>query len=221
MSLTTAFCRVAIVPCFLSFVPFSALGAEKNRSLPNESFKPDALQWSEAKLAGNGCPSDEGFIKAMKHGIEWSPGSLSFDLDSNPSSASRFCRLTAKLVVPEGWKPERIVATADFFAGKTRQGATLAFSLFTRMLGIDLPQEERSYMSGDVFDFARVQLQGNTSLADLAPASMWCQGGAVEGLFQSTLSAIGQVTGEGGRSAFGTRAPVEVKIRIPLVSCSQ
>ena len=112
------------------------------------------------------------------------------------------------------------MATADFFAGKSRQDATLAFSLFTRVLGIDLPQEERSYMSGEVFDFARVQLQGNTSLADLAPASMWCQGGAVEGLFQSTLSAIGQVSGDGGRSTFGTRAPVEVKIRIPLVSCS-
>jgi hypothetical protein len=158
-------------------------------------------QWSNASANGNGCPIGTSQVAAAGDEIAWIFDSFFFDL-VNPESASRFCRLTATATIANGWYLGQLSQVLSYAGVKSTFGSRLKVGAASRFFGFTLPLIEHNYPNGVPFNSTFMELQGSNMFSVFAPASYWCAGSRPQGLFQSTLSATGQVFPGGGSLSF-------------------
>jgi|GEM_PF-4865089 len=158
-------------------------------------------QWSGAQSNGNGCPIGTASVITAGDEIAWVFDSFFFDLEA-PSAASRFCRLSAVATIAQGWYLARLDQVLSYAGVKSTNGSTLKVAAISRFFGYTLPVIQHNYANGSAFNSPYTELQGSTLFSVYAPPSFWCSGRNPRGIFQSTLSANGQVLPGGGSMSF-------------------
>lgn len=158
-------------------------------------------QWSNATSNGNGCPIGTSSVTIAGDEIAWVFDEFYFDL-VNPESASRFCRLSARAKIAAGWYLARLDQVLSYAGVKSTFGSSLKVAAVSRFFGFTLPVIQHNYPNGTAFNSAYSELKGQQYFGVFAPPSYWCSGSNPIGLFQSTLSATGQVLPGGGSLSF-------------------
>jgi hypothetical protein len=182
--------RIATVASFAALSIYSA-----------NAFAQNTVRWSSASSNGNGCPPGTASVSTAGNEIAWVFNSFYFDL-INPESASRFCRLTATATLAQGFYIANLNQTLSYAGVKSTFGSRLSVAAVSRFFGYSLPVIQDNYPNGTPFNSPYEELQSNTLFGVIAPPSWWCGTRPPQGLFQSTLSATGQVFPGGGSLSF-------------------
>ena len=158
-------------------------------------------EWSQAKANGNGCPIGTSTVTVAGDEIAWVFDSFYFDLEQ-PESSAQFCRLSAKARIAQGYYLATLNQNFSYGGVKSTRGSSLKVAGISRFFGYSLPALQDNYPNGTPFNSPYKEMQNSTNFAVIAPPSWWCTGRNPEGLFQSTLSAVGQVLPGGGSLSF-------------------
>lgn len=178
-------------------------------------------EWSNASASGNGCPSGTSTVTVTPGGdeIAWTFEAFGFDLVA-PASASRFCRLSASASLAGGYYLADLKQELTFSGIKSQWGSRLSVGAQSRFFGFNLPPVTRNYPNGTPLDSLFETAEGTTSFVVFAPPQYFCRGGNLRGLFQSTLSANGQVFPEGGSASLAVQGQnVTFRARAGWVAC--
>lgn len=172
----------------------------------NSAEAQHTVEWSNATANGNGCPAGTAVVTVTPEGneIAWTFDSFGFDL-VGPSSASRFCRLSASAKLSGGFYLADLKQELTYGGIKTRAGSRLSVGVQSRFFGKNLPPLVRDYPDGTRFDSLFESAEAVDSFVIYAPPSYFCQNGGLSGLFQSTLSANGQVTSSRGSASLAVQ----------------
>ncbi len=164
------------------------------------------VEWSNATANGNGCPAGTAVVTVTPEGdeIAWTFDSFGFDL-VGPSSASRFCRLSASAKLSGGFYLADLKQELTYGGIKTRVGSRLSVGVQSRFFGKNLPALVRDYPDGTAFDSLFESAVAIDKFVIYAPPSYFCREGGLSGLFQSTLSANGQVTSSRGSASLAVQ----------------
>lgn len=157
-------------------------------------------EWSNASANGNGCPLGTSSVTITPGGdeIAWTFSEFGFDL-VNPSSASRFCRLSASASLAGGYYLGQLKQEISYGIEK-KPGSRISIGAQSRFFGFNVPPLVKSY--GPAVDYTNLfeSAVSVNNFTVIAPPSYFCRGGNLRGLFQSTVSANGQVS-PGGSTA--------------------
>jgi len=201
----------------------SMLAAAATTILGFSTFTAEAQQttrWLSASANGNGCPTGTSQVFVAGDEIAWVFDSFFFDLQ-NPESASRFCRLSAVARIANGWYVGRLEQVLSYAGVKSTFGSRLSVGAASRFFGFTLPALQRNYPNGTAFNSTFAELRNAQNFNVFAPPSYWCRGSRPEGLFQSTLSANGQVFPGGGSLSFaGQGFNVKFEAVAGLLACN-
>jgi hypothetical protein len=165
------------------------------------AFAGPTTEWSAPVSNGNGCPIGSSSVTIAGDEIAWVFDEFYFDL-VNPESASRFCRLSAKAKIARGIYLAKLSQVLSYAGIKSTWGSSMKVATVSRFFGYTLPVIQDNYPNGTPFDSPFKELKGSTDFLVIAPPSWWCGTHRPEGLFQSTLSANGQVLPGGGSMSF-------------------
>jgi len=162
-------------------------------------FAQSSVEWSNATASGNGCPIGTSIVTVTPGGdeIAWTFDTFGFNLSRGPATASLFCRLSASARIKKGLYLGRLTQEMTYGATKSARGSSLSVGAQSRFFGKNLPELIQEYPDGIEFDSP---LQSAASSFDLEPkleSEFFCDLPNPVGLFQSTLSAAGRVTGSG------------------------
>jgi hypothetical protein len=188
---------------------------------PADATVDHTVQWSNATANGNGCPAGTANVTITPNGdeIAWTFDSFGFDL-VGPSSASRFCRISASAKLSGGYYLGDLKQELTYGGIKSTVGSRLSVGAQSRFFGYNLTPLVRDYPDGTPFDSLFESAVGVTSFVVHAPPSYFCNKGAVSGLFQSTLSANGQVTARDGSASMAVQGQnVTFKATSGWVAC--
>lgn len=172
----------------------------------NSAAAQHTVEWSNATANGNGCPSGTAVVTVTPEGneIAWTFDSFGFDL-VGPSSASRFCRLSASAKLSGGFYLADLKQELTYGGIKTRVGSRLSVGVQSRFFGKNLPALVRDYPDGTPFNSLFESAVALDNFVIYAPPSTFCQNEGLSGLFQSTLSANGQVTSSRGSASLAVQ----------------
>src|SRR6478735_3149425 len=165
-----------------------------------------SVEWSNATANGNGCPAGTSVVTITPDGdeIAWTFDAFGFDL-VGPSSASRFCRLSASAKLSGGFYLADLKQEVSYGGIKSTVGSRLSVGAQSRFFGHNLPPLVRDYPDGKPFDSLFETAEATDSFVIHAPPAYFCNKGNVSGLFQSTLSANGQVTASNGSASLAVQ----------------
>ncbi len=164
-------------------------------------------QWSNATAAGNGCPAGSSTVIITPGGdeIAWIFDKFGFELTA-PSSSTRFCRLSASAKIAAGFYLAELKQELTYSGTKSKNGSRLKIGASSRFFGYDLPEVSRTYAEGTDWFSTSEELSSTNDFLVFAPPSHFCSGNPNRnGLFQSTLSATGQVFPNGGSAALSVQ----------------
>lgn len=185
------------------------------------SFAVQTVAWSNATANGNGCPAGTSVVTITPNGdeIAWTFDAFGFDL-SGPSSASRFCRVSASAKLAGGYYLADLKQELTYGGIKTRVGSRLSVGAQSRFFGQNLPALIRDYGDGTPFNSLFETASATDSFIIYAPPSYFCKNPNLSGLFQSTLSANGQVTTSNGSASLAVQGQnVTFKATSGWVAC--
>ena len=190
-------------------------------AMPAAATTDHNVQWSNATANGNGCPAGTAVVTITPDGdeIAWTFDSFGFDL-VGPSSASRFCRISASAKLSGGYYLGDLKQELTYGGIKSTVGSRLSVGAQSRFFGYNLPPMVRDYPDGKAFDSLFESAVAVNSFVVHAPPSYFCKSGGVSGLFQSTLSANGQVTAANGSASLAVQGQnVTFKATSGWVAC--
>lgn len=162
--------------------------------------------WSNATANGNGCPPGSSTVTVTPGGdeIAWTFSEFGFDL-VQPASASRFCRLSASAHLAGGYYLAQLKQEITYGGIKSTWGSRIMVGARSRFFGFNLPPLIRDYPSGTPLNSIFESAVSTNNFTVFAPPSYFCRGGVLSGLFQSTVSANGQVFPGGGSASLAVQ----------------
>lgn len=185
----------------------------------SSAWAQNAVEWSDATAGGNGCPNDASVIIGGDE-IAWTFNSFSFDLISGPDTKSLFCRLSAKAKVKEGYYIGRFTQELSYIGTKTQNDSFVQVGAQSRFFGYNLPALVRTYADGVPFDSTDAKATDSYDFAVGFEPGFLCGGGNPEGVFQSTLTALGRIGRSGGTASIAIQGQnVSFKVSTNLASC--
>ena len=170
------------------------------------AFAAQTTEWSNATASGNGCPAGSSVVTITPGGdeIAWTFDAFGFDLIA-PAAASRFCRLSASASLAGGYYLADLKQELSYSGIKSQWGSRISVGARSRFFGYNLPPIIRTYPNGTALNSLFEVATSTNSFVVFAPPSYFCRGGQLKGLFQSTLSANGQVTTSSGSASLSVQ----------------
>ena len=172
----------------------------------SSAFAVQTTEWSNASASGSGCPAGTAIVTVTPGGdeIAWTFDAFGFDL-IEPSSASRFCRLSASAKLGGGYYLGELKQELTYGGIKSQFGSRLSIGVQSRFFGYTLPPIVRSYPNGTALNSLFESAVSTQNFVVFAPPSYFCRDGNLSGLFQSTISANGQVFPNGGSASLSVQ----------------
>lgn len=153
----------------------------------------DSVKWYDWDAAGNGCPQGTSSVIAAGDEIAWTFDAFSFDLKNGPQATGMFCRVSTKIGVEKGNYVSQFTQELSYAGTKTKDDSFLQVGAYSHFYGFELPPLIRSYENGVPFDDVNAKLtETYWKIPGLEP-NFFCWGRDPEGVFESTLSAIGNI----------------------------
>lgn len=187
-------------------------------ALSSPAWAQNAVEWSNATAGGNGCPGDASVIVGGDE-IAWIFNSFFFDLTTAPDTRSLFCRLSAKAKVKEGYYIGRFTQELSYAGTKSKDNSFIQVGAQSRFFGYNLPALVRTYADGVPFEAVDAKATDSYDYAVGFEPGFLCGGGNPEGLFQSTLTALGRISQNGTASVAIQGQNVSFKVSTNLASC--
>lgn len=161
-------------------------------------------KWSNPTSDGNGCPRGTSSVVIADDEIAWTFDAFGFEL-TEPSAASRFCRLSAVADIASGYYLAELKQDLSYSGIKSRYGSTLSVGAQSRFFGYNLPPLVHSYPNGTEFNSLFAHATSSDEFLVILPPAYFCEGDNTQGIFQSTLAANGQVMPGGGSAALAVQ----------------
>lgn len=164
------------------------------------------VAWSNATASGNGCPAGSASVTITPGGdeIAWTFDAFGIDLAINPGSLSKFCRLSASARIRNGIYLGQFTQELTYGGTKSQNNSYLSIGAQSRFFGQNLPILSQVYRDGDEFDNPTASAAASHNFFVNAAPGGHCEGGNTNGLFQSTLSAVGRIS-QGGLASLAVQ----------------
>ncbi len=161
-----------------------------------------SVEWSNASAAGDGCPIGTSIVTITPGGdeIAWTFDSFGFQLQGTKTTASQFCRLTASAKVKRGLYLGHLIQELTFGATKSKIGSVLTVGAQSRFFSRNMPALGQTYADGVEVDSPLESISSEVDYLPDVSTDYFCRSPSPVGLFQSTLSAVGKISGRGTAS---------------------
>ena len=157
----------------------------------------DTTRWTNMSANGSGCPAGTSSVTAAGDEVAWVFSEFGYDL-SAPTTATKFCRLSAVAHVDRGYYLARLNQVLSFGAVKSPRGSSFRLDTASRFFGYTVAGLNYAAGDGVAYDDPFRELTGyNDFLVYAAPL---CRLDTLNGLFQSTVSTTGRTWLVGNQS---------------------